>query len=63
MCRVYLNEQDSDVFSGSVTSQPQMVNVPSSAPMYMVEEVQPTSNWNISDDILHNYSIVAIMGF
>ena len=32
-----MNEQDSDVFSGSVTSQPQMVNVPSSAPMYMVE--------------------------
>ena len=32
-----MNEQDSDVFSGSVTSEPQMVNVASSAPMYMVE--------------------------
>ena len=32
-----MNEQDSDVFSGSITSEPQMVNVASSAPMYMVE--------------------------
>ena len=32
-----MNEEDNDVFSGSVTSQPQMVNVSSSTPMYMVE--------------------------
>ena len=32
-----MSEQDDEVFSGSVTSNPQMVNVPTSGPMYMVE--------------------------
>jgi len=32
-----MNEDDNEVFSGSVTSQPQMVNVPTSGPMYIVE--------------------------
>ena len=32
-----MNEEENEVFSGSVTSQPQMVNVQTSGPMYMVE--------------------------
>ena len=32
-----MSDEENDVFSGSVTSQPQMVNVQTSGPMYMVE--------------------------
>lgn len=32
-----MSDEENEVFSGSVTSQPQMVNVQTSAPMYMVE--------------------------
>ena len=32
-----MSNEENDVFSGSVTSQPQMVNVQTSGPMYMVE--------------------------
>ena len=37
MTQSSMSEQDDEVFSGSVTSSPQMVNVPTSGPMYMVE--------------------------
>ena len=37
MTQLSMSEQDDEVFSGSVTSTPQMVNVPTSGPMYMVE--------------------------
>ena len=32
-----MSDEENEVFTGSVTSQPQMVNVQTSAPMYMVE--------------------------
>ena len=32
-----MSDEENDLFSGSVTSQPQMVNVQTSGPMYMVE--------------------------
>ncbi len=32
-----MSDEEKDVFSGSVTSQPQMVNVQTSGPMYIVE--------------------------
>ena len=32
-----MSNEENEVFSGSVTSQPEMVNVQTSAPMYMVE--------------------------
>ena len=32
-----MSDEENDVFSGSVTSQPQMVNVQTPGPMYMVE--------------------------
>ena len=32
-----MSDEENDVFSGSVSSQPQMVNVQTSGPMYMVE--------------------------
>ena len=32
-----MSDEENDVFSGSVTSQPQMVNVQTSGPMYIVE--------------------------
>ena len=32
-----MSDEENDVFSGSVTLQPQMVNVQTSGPMYMVE--------------------------
>ena len=55
-----MNEEDNDVFSGSVTSQPQMVNVSSSAPMYMVERSSAPQVIGIL--VMIYYIISALMG-
>ena len=54
-----MSDEENEVFSGSVTSQPQMVNVQTSAPMYMVER---SSAPQVIGILVIIYGILMVLG-